>query len=65
MFKRMVRRGLPTHAVLSRVSRNLSFLKSNWENLQKATGSSEKRLKTKTKKYTRDLQEAIKFFGGA
>ena len=49
LFKRMVRRGRPSHAVMSRISQNLSFLKENWETLNEATGGTGLHSKSKVK----------------
>jgi len=62
MFKRMIRRGRPSHVVYARVSRNLSFLKDNWEDLRDATGGHATPSSSYTPKTGEDLRVVVNFF---
>jgi hypothetical protein len=62
LFKRVAGKGRPTHAVLTRISSNLSFLRGNWENLQHASEQGEDgRSKTK-KAFYDELATCIEWF---
>ena len=43
LFKRMARIGTPTHESLTRISKNLKFLRDNWESLTEASDVSGKK----------------------
>ena len=62
LFKRIVQRGYPTDAVLHRISRNLSFLKDNWEGMQSACRQSSFSSTKKKKAFFTELELVIKFF---
>ena len=63
LFKRIVRRGRPSHAVMSRMSQNLSFLKENWDTLNEATGGKSSYSKSKAKNsFYEEVEVCVRYF---